>query len=142
VFSLIDDIAALSVPDGQELYDRHGQYQSGTASGLTLGKPPVAIDPYTAWTLDTPPVAIEPGPEMPAWMLSLDCKWQPCTVRNRVGRLLTVCQGDGAIQGGMSGSPIIDINGSAIGLVSMGSIDGVNMHPIVMDCLPPWCCGS
>jgi len=35
----------------------------------------------------------------------------------------------------MSGSPIIDANGAAIGLISTGDGD---MNPSLTDCLPPW----
>jgi hypothetical protein len=42
------------------------------------------------------------------------------------------------IKSGMSGSPFLDDDGAAIGLVSTGSGDGFNMNPSLADCLPPW----
>jgi hypothetical protein len=41
----------------------------------------------------------------------------------------------------MSGSPIIDANGAAIGLISMGDGGddyGKSVNPSLMDSLPPW----
>ena len=48
------------------------------------------------------------------------------------GRFLYLIGPRGFIEPGMSGSPILDENGAAIGLVSTG--DG----PSLIDCLPPW----
>src|SRR5450631_1329141 len=73
-----------------------------------------------------------------AWVLSLDRKWQPCLIHNG-GRFLSIK--DRKIEGGMSGSPIIDANGAAIGLISTGSgggdYYGVSQNACLMDCLPP-----
>ena len=67
--------------------------------------------------------------------MSLDGEWQPCTVHNG-GRYLMTCDGADRIRGGMSGSPIIDTNGDAIGLVSTGG-ENDNLNPS-LDCLPAW----
>jgi hypothetical protein len=68
-------------------------------------------------------------------VLSLDGEWQSCTVHNG-GRFLRITNhGKNSIKGGMSGSPIIDATGAAIGLISTGDGD---MNPSLMDCLPPW----
>jgi hypothetical protein len=37
----------------------------------------------------------------------------------------------------MSGSPILNGDGAAIGLISTGSTDS-NINPSLSDCLPPW----
>jgi len=67
----------------------------------------------------------------------------PCTAYNG-GRLLTV---NGAkIEGGMSGSPILNARGAAIGIISTAgdtedarpNMTGDNMHPSLADCLPTW----
>jgi hypothetical protein len=126
--NLIDDVAVFSRPDGQVLWDECEGYEKFTATPLVLGKPPVAVEPHN-WrtTIGTA-----------AWVLSLDGKWQPCLVQ-RSCRFL--CIKDVEIEGGMSGSPIIDATGAAIGLISMG--DGCNdygysVNPSLTDCLPPW----
>ena len=70
-------------------------------------------------------------------MLSLDGEWRSCVVHS-TGRFLSITSGArGIIEGGMSGSPIIDTYGAAIGLVSTGDYS-LNRHPSLMDCLPPW----
>jgi V8-like Glu-specific endopeptidase len=57
-------------------------------------------------------------PHTPAWMLSLDGTWFRCKYRSP-GRLLQL-QTEAPIQGGMSGSPILDNDAAAIGLASLG----------------------
>jgi hypothetical protein len=127
--NLVDDVAVFSEPDGQMLCDECESYEKFTAgSALVIGMPPVAVEPYN-WRTTTGTAA---------WVLSLDRKWQPCLVQSN-GRFL--CIKDVKIEGGMSGSPIIDANGSAIGLISMGDGGddyGNSVNPSLMDCLPPW----
>jgi hypothetical protein len=126
VDSLTDDIAVFAAPDGQELYDQCDAYEAFTAAAaITLGNSPAIIASYL-WN---------ETPGTPAFVLSLHGEWQRCTVHNG-GRFLRITNQIGNhIIGGMSGSPIIDNNGAAIGLISTG--DGL-CNPSLMDCLPPW----
>src|SRR5450631_3814027 len=78
---------------------------------MMIGKPPIAVKSHE-WGITNGAAA---------WVLSLDRKWQPCLVRSG-GRFLSIK--DRKIEGGMSGSPIIDANGAAIGLISTGSGGG------------------
>jgi V8-like Glu-specific endopeptidase len=56
--------------------------------------------------------------------LSLDGRWCPCNVRHRDGSLWIFHAADG-IEGGMSGSPILGEDDSAIGvLVTGGGVSG------------------
>jgi hypothetical protein len=75
-----------------------------------------------------------------AWVLSLDGEWQSCRLQNG-GRFLSIEQID-LVKSGMSGSPIIDNNGAAIGLISAsGGVPehgGQNIDPSLTDCLCPW----
>jgi hypothetical protein len=123
--NLADDLAVLGEPDSQnasELHDRYAEFTAGT--GIKLAKSPAVVEPYL-W-------ATKPGEN--GWVLSLDCSWVSCTIHNN-GRFLTL---RGAkIESGMSGSPILDAAGAAIGLISTGSED-YNVHPSLTDCLPPW----
>jgi hypothetical protein len=126
-FSLTDDVAAFSEPDGQELYDQRAEFEKFAEAGMMLGHPPAILPPHL-W---------ETAPGTAAFVLSLDGEWLPCTVRNG-GRFLWITNhGNNHIDGGMSGSPIVDANGAAIGLVSTGDGD-MNPNPSLMDCLPPW----
>jgi hypothetical protein len=124
----IDDVAVFYEPDGQDFYSDYTKYAELTVHALSLGKPPKAS------------LTPQDGAEYyaSAWVLSLDCEWQNCTVRN-TGRMLSVTSGtNGLIFGGMSGSPIINDAGAVIGVVSMTSSSDLNWQPSVSDCLPPW----
>jgi hypothetical protein len=124
--SLTDDIAVFGAPDNQELSDQADQYVAFTATAIQIAASPAAVEPYKWHAL----------PGAPAWVLSLDGDWLRCTVHNG-GRWLTL---DGVpIKSGMSGSPILNADGAAIGLISTGNEGfGRNTHPSLMDCLPPW----
>ena len=130
VCSLTDDIAAFSEPDGQDFYEQaaeYGEFIDGAA--LKLGASPPT----------TPLGRIET--HTPAWVLSLDGIWMPCTVCTINGRFLMIRGAE--IESGMSGSPILNTDGAAIGLVSTsgGTTTGTHnfsINPILADCLPPW----
>ncbi len=143
VYSLTDDIAAFCEPEGG-LEDEYMQYVDFTdAAAMKIGKLPDRATPPRP-DLDAGQAAFNSRLEEreqddahteAAFILSLDGEWQPCTVHNG-GRYLTICDGADQIRGGMSGSPIIDTNGDAIGLVSTGGEDS-NLNPS-LDCLPAW----
>jgi hypothetical protein len=134
VLNLTDDVAVLAEPDGQSLWDESDRYLQFTEpAALTVERSPAALEPYLWKTV----------PGKSGWVLSLDRTWVPCTVHNG-GRFLTI---SGAkIEGGMSGSPILNAEGAAIGLISTAgdtdnmrpNLTGDNMHPSLTDCLPPW----
>ena len=127
VFNLCDDIAVLGEPDSQELDDQHSAYKKFTARAMTIGNPPPALDSYR-W-------ADVPG--SPAWVLSLAGDWQGCKLHNG-DRFLTLDNG-ATIDGGMSGSPILNSDGAAIGLISTGNAGvGNNINPALTNCLPNW----
>jgi hypothetical protein len=121
--NLCDDFAVLGAPDGQALYKQCAEYEGFTeARTMTIGISPDALAPYL-WKTD---------PGRPAWMLSLDGEWQRCVVYNS-GRFLTL-KTDQKIESGMSGSPIIDDEGAAIGVISTASDDGdFNLSPSLTD---------
>ncbi len=131
-FNLCDDLAVLSEPDNQELSEKYERYERFTARAMTLGNPPAIIETYRL--RETPGTA--------ARVLSLDGEWQSCTLHNN-GRFLLIKE-SALIVAGMSGSPIIDINGDAIGLIStstegdVGDHFGYSINPSLADCLPPW----
>jgi hypothetical protein len=72
-----------------------------------------------------------------ALMLSLEGDWFPCRVRS-LGRTLWIEDAAQEIRGGMSGSPIILPDGSAIGVacVSGDTMNGPN--PMLSASLPAW----
>jgi hypothetical protein len=123
VLSLIDDIAVFCAPDSQELSEQCKAFDQFTATAMMVANPPTVISPYE-WH-DVPGAL--------AWVLSLDLKWLPCRVHNN-GRLLVTT--GAKIEGGMSGSPILNAEGYAIGLISITGAD--DRGPCLASCLPPW----
>lgn len=95
---IVGDIAVLCQPDNQELSEQADAYDA-------------LVDAMT-------PLPIADAPEDgPAWLLSLDGKWNRCRVRHGNGPLW-ITDAAAGIKGGMSGSPIITEDG-AIGVVSI-----------------------
>jgi len=88
----VSDIAVLGEPDGQVLWNEARAY----------GRLMEAVTP----------IAITDAPESgPAWLLSLDGNWFPCTVNTGEGGPLWLFDAAEPIKGGMSGSPVISWNG-------------------------------
>lgn len=127
LYSLTDDLAVLSEPDGECGEQHCVRYEKFTKQAIPIGRSPDAVAPHlwlkhAGWA---------------AWTLSLIGEWQKCVVQNN-GRSLTL-DTDLKIESGMSGSPIISERGVAIGVISTGrSGFGENHHPSLSDCLPPW----
>ena len=115
----VSDLAVLGEPDGQLLYEESEAYLelASDSEFLTIG-------------------SLRKG-KTTAWMLSRDLEWFPCTVRSNSKRL-SVIEAEGKIVGGMSGSPILNSDGKAIGVVCNGSSGQWNSQPILFKCLPSW----
>ena len=120
----VGDIAVLGSPDGQELWD--------------------AARGYEALTDEMPTCRIGDAPRKGrAWLLSLATHWHPCVVKHIDGPLWIEEATDG-IHGGMSGSPIIADDGTAIGIVCIGSSIGDapqisgGPNPRLLHHLPGW----
>jgi hypothetical protein len=75
--------------------------------------------------------------ECPAFVLSLNNAWSPCTVRYHPNGMLMISDAAENIAGGMSGSPIIVPDGTAIGVVCLGSETG-GPNPHLTGNLPGW----
>jgi hypothetical protein len=75
--------------------------------------------------------------ECPAFVLSLNNTWYPCTVRYYPNGMLMISDAAENIAGGMSGSPIIVPDGTAIGVVCLGSETG-GPNPRLTGNLPGW----
>ena len=106
----VSDIAVLGEPDGQVLWNEARAY----------GRLMEAVTP----------IAITDAPESgPAWLLSLDGNWFPCTVNTREGGPLWLSDAAEPIKGGMSGSPVISADGMAMGIVCTGSSQSITDGP-------------
>jgi hypothetical protein len=116
----IADLAVLGAPDNQGMCDENKQYEA-----LTWAMTPLRI--------------AKAGEDTPAFLLSLDLRWLACRVEN-IGGTLWITRAKRV--GGMSGSPIIDKDGRAIGVICTGSesenIDYDGPHTQLMRSLPRW----
>jgi hypothetical protein len=138
--SQTDDLAVFCEPDSQcapeDEYERYRQLTDRAV--LAVAPSPPVVE---SWRWDWPgrDDNTTTVPPADAFVLGLDLTWKPCTVYN-TGRFLTLL--DVPIEGGMSGSPILNAEGAAIGVMSTGNESyrhpGDNIHPSLMDCLPPW----
>jgi hypothetical protein len=93
----ISDIAVLGSPDNQELFHEAEEYAELMESAIPLS---IADSPTNGT----------------AWLLSLEGLWFPCSVQHN-GGMLRVSNATKGILGGMSGSPIVADDGSAIGVI-------------------------
>jgi hypothetical protein len=134
----VADIAVFCEPDGQELYDEWRAYQelTGNATPFPLGslrfRRPLrnpdgrTIRGYRKATSS-------------ALMLSLDGEWFACRITG-LGRSLWIEGAAQPIRPGMSGSPIILPDGSAVGVecVSTEGERGGGPNPLLSANLPAW----
>jgi hypothetical protein len=127
VFSRTDDLAVFCQPDIECGEGHYMRFEDFTKQAMPVGLSPDGVASHL-W-------AQHPG--QVAWTMSLAGEWQKCIVHNG-GRFLTL-DSDAKIKSGMSGSPIINDKGAAIGVISTGrSGIGGNVNPSLTDCLPPW----
>jgi len=94
----IADIAVLGAPDNQHADEYKALMETATA--LSIGDP--VRHSVNFWA--------------PARLLSLDGRWFSCTIRHSGGPLW-ITHADERIPDGMSGSPIVAADGTAIGVV-------------------------
>jgi hypothetical protein len=116
----IADIAVLGSPDNPHADDYKALM--GTATALSIGDP--VRHPVNFWA--------------PARLLSLDGRWFSCTIRH-FGGPLWITHAAERVSGGMSGSPIVAVAGTAIGVVCTITLPregGPNAR--LSDNLPGW----
>jgi hypothetical protein len=123
----VADVAILGCPDDQEL--------------------PEQADAYCSLTDEAPFVRISKPMGGTGWVLSLDGKWVRSDIKTHIGIYGASLSND-LSDAGMSGSPILDRFGRAIGLISTGNVsDGRSCkqqgpHPILVRSLPGWMLGK
>jgi len=117
----IGDVAVLGPPDREVFPDEDEAYQTLVGAVTT----PLRM-------MDLP--ASDP---QVAWLLSLQGEWFRCSVQ-RIGGLLGITEGADRIEPGMFGSPIIDDNGHALGVVSDGGTGANSLSPRLAYNLPAW----
>lgn len=104
----VGDIAVLGGPDDQELPEQADAYDQLTQKLDDQDEPQV------------PALRVAEAENGPAWLLTLDGRWAQCHVET-TGNGLWITRAAVAIQGGMSGSPILSDDGLAIGAVCLSS---------------------
>jgi hypothetical protein len=97
----VADIAVLGEPDGQELYEENKAY---------------------CQLMTDEPLLMSPAPETSrAWLLSLEGEWFECDAWHQSEGPLWIRNAAEPIVGGMSGSPILNDDGAAIGVLCVSS---------------------
>ena len=126
----MSDIAVFGGPDDQALYSESNKYQTM-----------IEDEEIVPFFVSDPPV------KGPALLLSLDGRWFGCSVeRHPPDGPLWITNAEEPIVGGMSGSPVLAPDGTAIGVVSISSGSGDSdthregMSPAMMRDLPAWLC--
>lgn len=116
----VANIAVLMQPD-----DRGLNYQCQAYGDLTKSAEPLPI------------AEADDGPS--ARLLSLDFRWFGCELTT-LGNSIWITAANSEIRGGMSGSPILDHNGRAVGIVcvSAQSMEPHGPNPRLTHCLPAW----
>ena len=123
----VGDIAVLGSPDDQALYDEAIVFET-----LTEETPTLRIG--------------EAENDSRAWLLTLDGRWMRCAIQRGGGRSLWIENAEEPILGGMSGSPILNDESSAIGVVCISGGVGLNSdtfreggpNPRLTHNLPGW----
>jgi hypothetical protein len=105
----VGDIAVLGSPDDQELGEEADAYEA-------------LVDGAAPFSVADAPLAGS------AWLCSLDGRWFPCRLKRCAGGPLWLFEARDGIVGGMSGSPVRDGDGRAIGVVSVSR--GRNMEEL------------
>jgi hypothetical protein len=118
----VADIAVLARPSDMELTEGYDSFTEDRTA-LVTGCPP----PRMAAVLN-------------GWVLDLGGIWFRCLIKYFKDGSLWLSDTERAVQGGMSGSPILSENGLAIGVVSSSNIQGTESgpNPAVACHLPTW----
>jgi hypothetical protein len=137
----IADVAVLGEPDGQNWPEEAEAYKELTdaAQPLAIARLPLTHKPLARSLPSGEKVELlgPPQAQTRGWMLALDGHWFSCDV-HAFERSLWIRNATSDIASGMSGSPILDDDGAALGIVSVsGSREG-GPNPFLARNLPGW----
>jgi hypothetical protein len=118
----VADLAILGSPDDQALWEQ--------------------ADAYRTLVKSTMPLSIADAPKQGhGWMLSLDGEWFRCTLQFINDGPVWISKTAQPIDGGMSGSPIVLDDGTAIGVVCSADVSANpvgSINPRLVRSLPGW----
>jgi hypothetical protein len=129
----IADIAVLGAPDVSALWDAYEQLLA-TMQPLSIADAPAETRTYEKFEGGEYPID-EPGTG-PVRVLSLDGRWIEAQAERRKW-CLWVAPAE-LIATGMSGSPIVNPAGAAVGIACSGSSSDACLNPVIVDRLPAW----
>ena len=143
----IDDLAILGSPDDYELGEAYEALVE-SVTPLALADLPLKRErktiPAGAITVNGKMVVVPPQTVLsrPVWegsgrMVSLEGELFACTLRAGTGAL-TILESAQPIIGGMSGSPILNEDGAAVGVVCVSGSFPSPPNPFLMRQLPRW----
>jgi len=144
----VADIAVLGEPSVPEAFAKRAEYEALRHQNPSLCQElmPQAPPLYREFIQQPTPFALgkplynSDGFSI-AQLLSLDGKWFSCRIRS-LGLSLYIEDAEQPIPGGMSGSPIILPDGSAVGVVSescgAASTHTTGHSPMLLNALPAW----
>lgn len=137
----VADIAVLGPPDNQEFGEEADGFEE-----LMEASPTVRIGSlYRGHGAPGTPITRQ------GWMMSLAGQWIPTVLKVHFGFVGRSLETDATVPG-MSGSPILNSAGMAVGLVSLGAVsedpktgsrtnERAGRQPILVDALPGWLLG-
>jgi hypothetical protein len=133
----IADLAVLGSPDNQELWEEAADYEAlvGAAIPLSIGDFTLIRPPHTLRGGET--VFGRPQAECSGWLLSLDRRWFRCDV-TAYSRGMNLTNPAEAVVSGMSGSPVVRDDGTAIGLACLSFGSSLHGGPLLSRHLPRW----
>jgi hypothetical protein len=139
----VSDLAVLGAPDNQEVYEEWLAYKDmiDAATPLSIGGLRLSRSSVVLSSGETETILRKPQADCSAWLLSLDGEWFRCSITG-LGRSLWISGATADIVGGMSGSPILNDDGEAIGVVCVSSSAdkdrGGGPNPFLARNLPGW----
>jgi hypothetical protein len=144
----VSDVAILGSPDNQELSDEAAAYEAMIEAGIALkvSDPPTQYEARKPLQLGGRTYRAPPLPvltECRAWLFSLAGRWFGCVALQNGGSLGIVKAAEDIV-GGMSGTPIVVDDGSAIGVLSTSAGPASEGHreghpnPRLAGNLPGW----
>ena len=135
----VADIAVFGEPDGQALFDKWEAYLEFAEQAVPFALGKMRFRNKQHRLPDGTKFAGNRKASSNAQLFSLDGEWFPCRI-STFGRSIFIEDAAQPIQGGMSGSPIVLPDGSAVGIVTNSdeAVSTTGNGPFLLSALPAW----